>query len=103
MLKEHTLSCKSAVKPNVTGKMPGGSREYHKAKWWLPQCHKRKSHSCFVHATHLFQGNHLLVKLNCVAGHKNAMSSFLLMPFICVCICCAVFDRTIFIHLFPHT
>lgn len=87
VLKEPTLSCKSAVKPNVTGKMPGGPGNITALSGGFRRVVKRKSRSCFVHATHTFsEGNHLLVKGNCVAGHKDAMLCYLLTSFIGVSI-----------------
>lgn len=42
VFKEQVLSCKSAAKPNVTGKVPRGERGgYRRAKWWLPHCRKK--------------------------------------------------------------
>lgn len=61
---------KTVVKANVTGRIPGGLGNITELSGGFRSVIKeRLSH--FAHATHLFHGNHLLIKLNSVAWHKK--------------------------------
>lgn len=54
MLKEPALSCKSAVKPNVTGKMPGGAGNIAELSGGFRRVINESLALASAHATHTF-------------------------------------------------